>query len=59
MPKIKKQPIETPVEQETVVAIEESVAKQEFRAFIEKLKVEKPLAYLKNKAELENKLNQL
>lgn len=41
------------------VATEESTAKKEFRTFIEKLKEERPNAYLKNETELLSKLNNL
>jgi hypothetical protein len=50
-----KEVIETKAE----VAVEESVAKKEFSEFINRLKDTNPKAYLKNKTELENKLNQL
>lgn len=49
------QPVETKVE----VATEESAAKQEFRAFIEKVKEQHPNKYPQLKAELEKQLNQL
>jgi hypothetical protein len=41
------------------VAGKESEAKKEFSNFIDRLKETNPKAYLKNKTELENKLNQL
>lgn len=52
-------PIEVPVEVAPETPIEESAAKEEFRAFIDKLKAENMPAYLKNEAELNSKLNQL
>jgi len=38
---------------------EESLAKKELRAFIDKLKESNPAAYAKNEASLTNQLNQL
>ena len=65
MPRKKKeQPIETPLEApikpiEAPVANEESTAKQEFRAFIEKVKEQHPNKFPQIEAELLAKLNQL
>ncbi len=68
MSKAKKKVVETPVVETPVeapeapkveVATEESTAKKDFRAFIERLKATNPRAYQKNEAELQTKLNQL
>lgn len=42
-----------------VVAVEESVAKQQFRAYMESYKIANPVKYARKEAELLNKLNSL
>ena len=47
------------VKPKVVVAIEDSPAKKELLAYIERLKASSPTGYEKNKEFLTNKLNQL
>ena len=57
--KIAKKPIKAEVVVAAPVIIEDSAAKQQFRAFVNKLKADNPAAYAKNETELLKKLNQL